>query len=109
MSDDDTGVFDEFLHSPVRLRICGLLSNADSIEFRVIRETLDITDAHLSKNAKALTEAGYTTVTKKASKERHDSRQLTWLALTSSGRRAFAQHFRALRVIAGEHADTRSS
>ncbi len=97
---EDPGVFDEFLHSPIRLRICGLLGNADSIEFHVVRETLGITDAHLSKNVKALTDAGYLSVAKKASDERGDSRRLTWLALTGKGRRAFAQHFRALRTIA---------
>lgn len=105
MSDDDPGVFDEFLHSPIRLRICGLLSNADSIEFHVVRETLDITDAHLSKNIKALADAGYVTVTKRASDERGDSRRLTWLTLTSKGSGAFARHFRALRVIAAGHHD----
>lgn len=103
MSENDPGVFDEFLHSPIRLRICGLLNSADSIEFHVLRETLDITDAHLSKNTKALSDAGYVTVTKKASDERGDFRRLTWLALTSKGHRAFAQHFRALRVIAAGH------
>lgn len=108
MNDDDPGVFDEFLHSPIRLRVCGLLVNADSIEFHVVRETLDITDAHLSKNIKALADAGYVTVTKKASDERGDSRRLTWLTLTSKGRRAFAQHFRALRVIATGHDNAHS-
>jgi DNA-binding MarR family transcriptional regulator len=100
VSDDDPGVFDEFLHSPIRLRICGLLGHADSIEFHVVRETLDITDAHLSKNIKALADAGYVTVTKKASDDRGDSRRLTWLTITANGRRASAQHFRALRAIA---------
>lgn len=103
MSDDDPGVFDEFLHSPIRLRICGLLVNADSIEFHVVRETLAITDAHLSKSIKALADAGYVAVTKKASDNRGDSRRLTWVTLTGKGRRAFAQHFRALRVIAAGH------
>lgn len=105
---EDPGVFDEFLHSPIRLRICGLLVNADSIEFHVVRETLDITDAHLSKNVKALADADYVTVTKKASDERGDSRRLTWLTLTGKGRRAFAQHFRTLRVIAAGHDTTHS-
>lgn len=106
MTSDDPGVFDEFLHSPIRLRICGLLGNADSLEFHVVRETLDISDAHLSKTVKALADGGYVTVTKRASDERDDSRRLTWLALTSKGRRAFAQHFRALRTIAAGHDTT---
>lgn len=109
MSDDDPGVFDEFLHSPIRLRICGLLGNADSIEFHVVRETLDITDAHLSKNIKALADAGYVTVAKKTSDERGDSRRLTWLTLTGKGHRAFTQHFRALKAIAAGHDNTHSS
>lgn len=107
MSDDDPGVFDEFLHSPIRLRICGLLSNADSIEFHVVRETLDITDAHLSKNIKSLAGAGYVTVTKSASAQRGDARRLTWLTLTDHGQRAFTQHFQALRSIAAGQGDLR--
>lgn len=96
----EAGGFDEFLHSPVRLRICGLLNGVERIEFQVVRETLEITDAHLSKNVKALADAGYLTVDKRASDERGDARRLTWLALTSTGRRAFREHFRALRAIA---------
>lgn len=98
--NDEPGVFDEFLHSPVRLRICGLLANADSIEFHVVRETLGLTDAHLSKSVKALADAGYISVHKRASEDRNDSRRLTWIALTPVGYRSFAQHFRALRAIA---------
>lgn len=95
------GVFDEFLHSPVRLRICGLLNSADSIEFHVVRETLDITDAHLSKSVKSLTDVGYIAVDKKSSGTRGDARRVTWLTLTKVGRQAFASHFRALETIAG--------
>ncbi|WP_425844510.1 transcriptional regulator [Agrococcus sp. TSP3-2-1] len=105
MAGDGADGFDEFLHSPVRLRICGLLNGVERIEFRVVRETLEITDAHLSKNVKALADAGYLAVDKRASDGRGDARRLTWLQLTSTGRRAFAEHFRALRAIAEGQSD----
>lgn len=108
MSEHTAGVFDEFLHSPVRLRICGLLNGAQSIEFQVIREALAITDAHLSKNVKALVDAGYLTLDKRTSGEREDARRLTWLALTDTGRRAFAEHFAALLAISGTRPDVRT-
>lgn len=92
--------FDEFLHSPIRLRVCGLLSKVDSVEFRVVRDTLTITDAHLSKTVRSLVEAGYLTQTRRSSDRRDDRRLLTWLSLTDKGKRAFVAHFAALQVIA---------
>lgn len=44
---DGEPVFDEIIHAPVRLRICGLLRHLDEIEFAVLRETLMISDAEL--------------------------------------------------------------
>ena len=54
------------IHAPVRLQICAILFAAD--------------------------EAGYVTIRKAILA----SRQRTWLALTETGRKAFASHMRAL-------------
>ncbi len=92
--------FNETIHAPIRLRICGLLRSVDEIDFAVLREALDISDANLSKHLKVLAEAGYVKTAKRASTARTDSRRLTWVKLTASGREAFDAHVEELRKIA---------
>ena len=95
------GVFNEIVHSPLRLRICGLLRSVDELDFALVRDTLGVSDATLSKHLKALITAGLASSTKTASASRADSRRITWLRLTKSGRSAFDEHLRALQKIAG--------
>jgi DNA-binding MarR family transcriptional regulator len=94
------GVFNETIHSPLRLRTCGLLRSVDELDFSVLRDMLGVSDATLSKHLKSLSDAGYVTVKKLASDKRLDSRRITWLRLTASGRQAFDDHIRAVRAIA---------
>lgn len=101
MSRQSVAAFNEVIHSPVRLRICGLIRHVDELEFAVARDTLDLTDAHLSKNLKVLSEAGFVTLRKERSRSRADSRKLTWIALTGPGRNALEGHLAALAEIAG--------
>lgn len=93
--------FDDLIHAPVRLRICGVLRQVDQMDFAVLRGTLDVSDATLSKHLKTLAEAGYASLSKAASASRSDARRLTWIALTPAGRDAFDAHLRALQEIAG--------
>ncbi|TFH71898.1 transcriptional regulator [Cellulomonas sp. HD19AZ1] len=92
--------FDEVVHAPVRLRVCGLLAAAEEVEFSVVRDAVDVSDATLSKHVKVLVDAGYAAVRKAPSSVRTDARLLTWLRLTPAGRRAFSAHVAALRAIA---------
>ncbi|TFC94475.1 MULTISPECIES: transcriptional regulator [Cryobacterium] len=105
------GIFNEIIHAPLRLRICGLLRSVDELDFAVLRDTLGVSDATLSKQSKALIDAGFVSVTKKASASRDDSRRITWLRLTATGRNAFDDHVRALRKISVgfEHLDNANS
>ncbi|GAA1149651.1 transcriptional regulator [Nesterenkonia lutea] len=96
--------FDETIHAPVRLRICGLLRPVDHLDFAVLRDTLEVSDATLSKHLKTLAGAGYVSSSKAASAGRGDARQITWLSLTRAGRSAFSAHLQALREIAGSSA-----
>ncbi|HEV7951367.1 MAG TPA: transcriptional regulator, partial [Glaciihabitans sp.] len=57
-------------------------------------------DATLSKHLKLLANEGYVSSTKVASESRADSRRITWLQLTRSGRAAFDGHLRALQEMA---------
>lgn len=89
--------FDEIIHAPWRLRTCSLLAPVDSMAFSLVRDSLGITAAHLSKQVKILTDAGYVKATKAAEPSRSDSRKATWLSLTPAGRRAFEAHVAELR------------
>lgn len=92
--------FDETIHAPVRLRMCGLLRHVEEMDFAVLRETLGVSDASLSKHLRALAEEGYVATTKRASAARLDARRLTWVRLTRPGRTAFDAHVAELRHIA---------
>ncbi|WP_394213928.1 transcriptional regulator [Brachybacterium vulturis] len=92
--------FHELIHAPVRLRICGLLRPVDEVEFAVLRDTLALKDANLSKHLRLLADAGVVTLRKEFSPARNDARRLTWVSLTAAGRTALSAHLAALRVIA---------
>lgn len=98
--------FDETIHAPLRLRICGILRHLDEIDFAVLRDTLGATDATLSKHLKVLLDAGYIAMTKSPSPTRTDARRLTWIRQTRTGRQAFDAHMEELRRIAVGLSDT---
>ncbi len=91
--------FDAIIHAPMRLRLCGLLRHVEQAEFAVLRDTLTISDASLSKHLKVLIDAGYVSVKKSRSPDRTDDRRLTWIRLTPHGRRAFDGHVAELQRI----------
>ncbi len=93
--------FDDVIHAPLRLRICGLLRRVDHLDFTALREALDVSDATLSKHLKTLVTANYVVSNKTASAERGDARRIMWLALTQAGKSTFDAHVRALQEIAG--------
>ncbi|ALE15695.1 Transcriptional regulator [Altererythrobacter epoxidivorans] len=84
---------DNVLHAPARLQIAAILSRANEAEFATIKDIVDVSDSVLSKHLSALSDAGYIKLKKAA----RDGRQRTWASLTSSGRKAFAAHMRALK------------
>lgn len=93
--------FDELIHAPLRLRICGLLRRVAHLDFAVLRDTLAVSDATLSKHLKSLIEAGYASSSKVRSEQRGDARRVTWVSLTPVGQAAFDAHVAALQDIAG--------
>jgi DNA-binding MarR family transcriptional regulator len=88
--------FDTLIHAPGRLQICALLSAVEEAEFATVRDAVAVSDSVLSKHVKLLEEAGYV----KVRKATVSSRQRTWLALTGSGRSAFAGHMGELTRLA---------
>ncbi|WP_433754909.1 winged helix-turn-helix domain-containing protein [Nocardia sp. CA-135398] len=87
---------DTIIHSPVRLSVMACLAACDKAEFKYVRDLVEVTDAHLSKEVATLYECGYVEVTKGYV----GKRPRTWLALSQPGRRALAEHLEALAAIA---------
>lgn len=92
--------FDEIIHAPIRLRICGLLDAYPSLRFDALRDSLEISDATCSKHLKVLSEHGYVRLSKKIGEDK--GYKVTWVKLTETGRKAFKAHAAALRqIVAG--------
>ncbi|KAB8291465.1 transcriptional regulator [Bifidobacterium avesanii] len=91
--------FNEVIHAPMRLRICGMLHSAGEVEFAAIRDMLGASDAVCSKHLKVLADNGYVTLSKRPGQRNgHD---VTWAMLTDAGSEAFEAHVASLRAIAG--------
>ena len=89
--------FDPLIHGQNRLQVCAMLMVAAEIEFKVLREKLEVSDSVLSKHLKSLEEANYVCLTKRTD----TGRQRTWLSLSADGRKAYNGHLKALQEIVG--------
>ncbi|WP_344120053.1 transcriptional regulator [Kocuria aegyptia] len=87
---------DELIHAPVRLSIVAALAQVDEAEFAYVRDTVEVSDSVLSKQATQLEAAGYVRIRKGYV----GKRPRTWLSLTPAGRTAYTSHLDALRAIA---------
>lgn len=89
-------LLDETIASPVRFSIMATLAGIERAEFALVRDTVEISDATLSKQASALESAGYVRI----HKGYVGKRPRTWLSLTTHGRAAFARQLETLQAIA---------
>ncbi|WIB60432.1 transcriptional regulator [Curtobacterium sp. MCLR17_007] len=90
-------VFDAVIHAPQRLQICAMLARGGEVEFGVLREGLDVSDATLSKHLRTLTDAGYVDLRRV---KRTQGQARTWVSLTPAGLQALRGHFAFLQSIA---------
>jgi len=90
-------VFDAVVHAPQRLQICAMLARGGEVEFGVLREGLDVSDATLSKHLRTLTEAGYVDLRRV---QRAKGQARTWVTLTPTGSHALRGHFAFLQSLA---------
>jgi len=88
---------DDLLVHAVRFSVVAALAGVEKAEFAAVRDSVEITAPTLSKQVAYLEEAGYVDV----EKGRVGRQPRTWLALTPTGRAAYARHVAALRAIAG--------
>lgn len=94
--------FDELIHAPNRLKICSFLAPTGSVEFQVIRDMLQVSDSVLSKHIRHLENAGYV----KQHKGSANGRKRSWVYLTTTGRKAFKNHIKALQKLIEGSTDT---
>lgn len=86
---------DDLIHAPVRLSIMAALAAADSIDFRRLRDLVEVSDSLLSKHLTVLEDAGYVDV-----KKGYDGkRPRTWLSLSERGRAAYEEYLMVLSSI----------
>jgi len=90
---------DDLITHPVRFSIVATLAAADTVEFRSLRDLVEVNDSTLSKQVSTLEQAGYVAVRKGYV----GKRPRTWLSLTPQGRRVFQDHVAALRAIVGDN------
>lgn len=86
---------DKELLAPLRFSIAAALSRVGDAEFAAVRDLIATNDPEMSRQVTRLANAGYLTVSKRAS----GRYSRTWLALTPEGLAAFTTHTRALRQI----------
>lgn len=86
---------DHLIHAPKRLRLMAILTTFDHVTFALLQERLDLAAPDLSKQIKALADAGYVRI----SKNGHGPGSETWVTLTRPGMRAYTAHVAALREV----------
>lgn len=86
---------DEAIHAPVRLSVMSALAAADRVDFRFLRELVEVSDSLLSKHMALLEDVGYVQVIKGY----QGKRPRTWFTLTDTGRAAFDAYLAALHQI----------
>lgn len=94
---------DDVIHAPVRLSVMAALAAADRITFGFLRDTVEVSDALLSKHIGVLESAGYVGVVKGY----EGKRPRTWLSLTEQGRTAFRQYRDTLSSLLNNEGDAR--
>ncbi|MGO4383433.1 winged helix-turn-helix domain-containing protein [Specibacter sp. RAF43] len=87
----------ELIHSPVRFSIMAALAGAESLDFKDLRDAIQISDSLLSKQLAVLEKAGYLTIKKRFV----GKMPRTSASLTPDGRDAWTGHLQTLRDIAG--------
>ena len=84
---------DPLLMTEIRLATMSVLHEEERADFTYLREVIGATSGNLSSQLSRLEEAGYITIEKKFV----DNKPLTTCYITEKGRRAFEQHYEALK------------
>ena len=85
------------LNNPTRLGIVSSLKNRDKAEFKLLRDSLGVSDSVLSRHITALEKAGMVEV----KKGYVGKRPRTWVSISKDGNSRLEAHIQALRELAG--------
>lgn len=88
----------EVLHQPVRFSIAAALSKTETMDFKDLRNTIQVSDSVLSKQLTLLDKAGFVEI-KKSFVGKFPR---TSVKLTKAGIEAWEHHMATLRLIAGQ-------
>jgi len=95
MTEFDSNLLDELIHSKLRLGIMSMLVSVEYAEFSVIKNKLQATDGNLSANLRKLEEAEYISVEKAFVGRKPQSRY----SITDKGRTAFEKYISNLEKL----------
>lgn len=87
----------EIVHQPVRFSMLASLAAAEALDFRDLRDAVQVSDSVLSKQLTILEGAGFV----KVRKYFVGKRPRTSVSLTPTGQEAWSEHLKVLREIAG--------
>jgi DNA-binding MarR family transcriptional regulator len=90
-----SGGLDDVVHQRSRLGILAVLMEVDRVDFRYLRENLELTDGNLGGHLQTLENAGLIRV----SKTFEGKRPRTWVSATKLGRDSFLAEIYALKVL----------
>jgi DNA-binding MarR family transcriptional regulator len=79
----------------VRLGIMAVLMANDTVDFNMLKETLQVTDGNLASHSNALEKAGYVLVEKRFVGKKPN----TTFQATKEGKKAFQDHLNALEKL----------
>jgi DNA-binding MarR family transcriptional regulator len=87
----------DLIHAPVRFSIMAALADAESMDFKDLRDAIQVSDSVLSKQLAVLEKAGYVKIRKSFA----GKMPRTSASVTPDGRTAWEEHLQTLRDIAG--------
>ena len=85
---------DQIIHQPIRTKIIALLLSSGSADYSTIKNTLGITDGHMSTHMKLLTSEKY-----EMEKAFVDNKPKTTYSLTKLGKKKFSEYVNSLKQI----------
>ncbi|MCO4264325.1 transcriptional regulator [Pseudarthrobacter sp. MDT3-26] len=88
---------DDLIHQPVRFSVMAALAGAESLDFKDLRDAIQVSDSVLSKQLAVLEKAGYAKIRKGFA----GKMPRTSASVTAAGRKAWDGHLQTLRDIAG--------
>ncbi len=86
---------DPVIHQPIRTKITALLLNSGECDYSTIKNTLDISDGHMSTHMKVLVSEKYVGMEQMFL----NNKPKTTYKMTKPGKKKYAEHFTILKKI----------